>query len=72
MDYDAPAIPAGSPSPRRTPYRSSDLARRWGVSPQAVVAAIKSGRLEGFQLQRIWLITPESVDRFERGEAPPA
>jgi predicted transcriptional regulator len=53
--------------PRRAPYRSSEIAQRWGVSPQAVVAAIKSGRLDGFQLQRIWLITPESVERVERG-----
>jgi len=50
------------------PYRSSEVARRWGVSPQAMVAAIKSGRLEGFQLQRIWLISLESVERVDRGE----
>jgi hypothetical protein len=53
---------------RRPPYRTGELAKRWGCSTQSIVAAVKSGRLDGFQLRRIWLIRPESVERLERGE----
>jgi len=51
------------------PYRSEELARRWGVADQTVTAALRSGRLRGFKVGgKIWLIPRENVERLERGE----
>lgn len=54
------------------PYRVSQVAVRLGVSNKAVLDAIKSGRLRGFKLNRMWLIPRESVDRLSAGASPAA
>ena len=51
------------------PFRAHELARRWGVPEQSVTAVLRSGRLRGFKLQKIWLVPRENVERFERGES---
>ena len=53
---------------RLPPYRASELARRWGVSRNTVLEAVKSGQLEGFRLKRVWLISRASAHRLERGD----
>jgi excisionase family DNA binding protein len=51
------------------PYRSDEAAAVLGTSTKAVIAAVKKGRLAGAQLNRIWLINREQVDRLARGHA---
>jgi excisionase family DNA binding protein len=46
------------------PYRVNQVARKLGVSNRAVLDALKSGRLSGFKLNRMWLIPREGVDRL--------
>jgi len=41
---------------RDPPYRVSEVARKLGVSTRVVLVALKSGRLAGFRLNRMWLI----------------
>jgi hypothetical protein len=50
------------------PYRTEQVARRWGVPEQAITSALRAGVLKGFKLQKIWLIPRENVHAFERGE----
>lgn len=54
--------------PNLPPYRVEEVARRWGVAEATVTAALRAGRLQGFQLQKIWLIPRASVARVERGD----
>jgi len=56
---------------RLPPFRTHQLAKRWDVPEQAVTAVLRSGRLRGFKLQKVWLIPRENVERFERGENSP-
>jgi excisionase family DNA binding protein len=51
------------------PFRSHDVARRWGVPEQTICALLRSGRLRGFRLKRQWLIPRANVEAYERGEA---
>ena len=51
------------------PYRVSQAARKLGVSNKAVLDALKSGRLTGFRLNRMWLIPRDEIDRL--GKHPP-
>jgi excisionase family DNA binding protein len=51
--------------------RPDELARRWRVHEQTVTAMLRSGRLRGFKLQKLWLVPRENIERFERGEEPP-
>jgi excisionase family DNA binding protein len=44
------------------PYRVSQAARKLGVSNKAVLGALKSGRLTGFRLNRMWLIPRAEID----------
>ena len=50
------------------PFRPHDLARRWGVPEQTICALLRSGRLRGFKLQKLWLIPRKNVEAYERGE----
>jgi hypothetical protein len=50
------------------PYRTDQLARRWGVPEQAITSALRRGVLKGFKLQKIWLIPRENAHALERGE----
>jgi excisionase family DNA binding protein len=49
------------------PYRVRQAARKWGVSNKAVLDALKSGRLVGFRLNRMWLIPRDEIDRLGAG-----
>jgi excisionase family DNA binding protein len=51
------------------PFRSHDLARRWGVPEQTICALLRSGRLRGFRLKRQWLIPRANVEAYEKGDA---
>jgi excisionase family DNA binding protein len=46
------------------PYRVSQAARKLGVSNKAVLDALKSGRLVGFRLNRMWLIPRAEIDEL--------
>jgi hypothetical protein len=48
----------------RPPYRVGQLAKKWNVGNKLILEALKSGRLGGFQLNRMWLIPRDSADRF--------
>ena len=50
------------------PYRPADIAMKWGVPEQTVCALLRSGRLRGFKLQKLWLIPRANVEAYERGE----
>jgi excisionase family DNA binding protein len=49
------------------PYRVSEIARKLGVSNKAVLDALKSGRLAGFRLKRMWLVARDPIDRLRAG-----
>jgi excisionase family DNA binding protein len=49
------------------PYRVSEVARKLGVSNKAVLDALKSGRLAGFRLNRMWLVPRDAMDRLRAG-----
>jgi hypothetical protein len=51
-----------------TPFRPHELAARWGVNEQTITAALRAGRLQGFKLQKLWLIPRRVVERIESGE----
>ena len=51
----------------RPPYRVRDVARKLGVSNKAVLDALKSGRLAGFRLNRMWLVPRDAIDRLGGG-----
>jgi excisionase family DNA binding protein len=44
------------------PYRVNQAAEKLGVSKKAVLDALKSGRLAGFRLNRMWLIPRDKID----------
>jgi excisionase family DNA binding protein len=46
------------------PYRVGQVARMLGVSSKLVLDALKSGRLSGFKLNRMWLIPRDGIDRL--------
>jgi excisionase family DNA binding protein len=58
-----------TPEKKLPPYRSHEAAGRLGVSNKSIIDAVKKGRLTGAQLNRVWLINREEVDRLSRGEA---
>jgi excisionase family DNA binding protein len=46
----------------RPPYRVREAAEKLGVSTKAILGALKTGRLPGFKLNRVWLIPRAGVD----------
>jgi excisionase family DNA binding protein len=56
------------------PYRTIEVAERWGVAEQTVTAACRRGRIPGaFKVGgKLWLIPRASVAAVERGETAPA
>jgi excisionase family DNA binding protein len=54
------------------PYRVSEVARKLGVSNKAVLDALKSGRLAGFRLNRMWLIPRDEIDQLGGRSGGPA
>jgi excisionase family DNA binding protein len=48
----------------RPPYRVSEAARKLGVSNRAILDALRSGRLTGFKLNRMWLIPRGQIDQL--------
>jgi excisionase family DNA binding protein len=52
----------------RPSFRPDELAQRWRVHEQTVTAMLRSGRLRGFKLQKLWRVPRENVELLERGE----
>jgi excisionase family DNA binding protein len=57
-----------TPEKRLPPYRSHEAAEVLGVSDKSIIQAAKKGRIKGTQLNRVWLINREQIDRKARGE----
>lgn len=52
------------------PITVAALAERWGCSDTFIYGLLTSGQLEGFKLgKKLWRISPEAVERFERGQS---
>jgi excisionase family DNA binding protein len=49
------------------PFRPDQLAQRWGVREQTVTAMLRSGRLRGFKLQKLWRVPRKNVELLEDG-----
>ena len=45
-----------------------ELAKRWRVSAMTVYRLIQSGELHGFKVGKLWRVTEDEVDKFEKGE----
>jgi hypothetical protein len=56
--------PPGEPPP----HRVEELATAWGVSDDSIRDGLRSGRIRGFRLNRIWLIPHAEKLRIEQGE----
>lgn len=50
------------------PYRVRQAAKKLGVSNRVVLDALKSGRLVGFRLNRMWLIPRREIDQLDGGQ----
>jgi excisionase family DNA binding protein len=56
-------------NPRPRVFTPDQIAERWGVSANTVRALIKSGKLRGFRLGRLFRVPAEAVEEFEKGSA---
>jgi excisionase family DNA binding protein len=52
------------------PYTVKQVAKKTGLSDDAIRAAAREGRLRGFRIGREWLIYRAPVDRLLRGDPP--
>jgi hypothetical protein len=55
-------------APRRA-HRVEDLADESGVSADLIRDGLRSGRIKGFRINRMWLIPHAEKVRIESGEA---
>jgi excisionase family DNA binding protein len=62
---------AAMPDDALPPFRPDELAARWRVHGQTIRALLRSGRLRGFRVHKLWLIPREVVAEVERGGDPP-
>lgn len=50
----------------RATYTVDELAARWRVGRNSVIAAIREGKLHAFKVgKRVWRITAAEVERYE-------
>jgi hypothetical protein len=61
----------GSRQHRDVPHRAhrvEDLADEWGVSADLIRDGLRSGRIKGFRINRLWLVPHAEKVRIESGE----
>jgi hypothetical protein len=54
------------------PYRVEALADEWQVSADLIRDGLRTGRIKGFRINRMWLIPHAEKMRIESGEAASA
>jgi len=50
------------------PHRVEELAHEWGCSAGLIRDGLRSGRIKGFRINRMWLIPHAEKIRIESGE----
>lgn len=48
-------------------YTPDALAKRWQCSLDVIYDLLRQRKITGFKLGRVWRISGEAVDKFERG-----